>query len=85
MRDAMAELGSPAWSASYTIREAPTKNWHHGVLFDTYSVSTPANLDVVVREAGWNDGDYRIAVCFHLVDEGWVVLASVRHHKDTVW
>ena len=85
MRNVLAELGSPAWSASHAIRQAPTKNWHHGILFNTYPESNPANLDVVIRDAIWHDGDYCIAVCFHLVGGEWVVLGSIRHHKDTVW
>ena len=82
LQEITERLGSPAETQEYTIAEAPTKHWNHGILFETYPKSDPGNLDIRIKELTWQDGDYLIKACFHSVDEEWVALAAIRFHKD---
>jgi hypothetical protein len=81
LQDVIDEFGSPTQTYTYPIGEAPTKNWNHGILFNTYPKGDPDNLKVQIREMHWQDGDYNIYVCFHLVEGKWVVLGARRIRK----
>jgi len=83
LQEVTERLGSPAETQEYTIAEAPTKHWNHGILFETYPKTDPQNRDIRIKELTWEDGDYVIKACFHSVDEEWVALAATRFHKDT--
>lgn len=82
VQDVTEKLGTPTETQEYTIADAPTKNWNHGILFETYPTADPENQDVKIRELTWEDGDYLIKACFHSVDEEWTALGAARFHKD---
>ncbi len=82
LQEVTKKLGLPTETQEYTIAEAPTKGWNHGILFDTYPKTDPVNRDVKIKESTWEDGDYLIKVCFHSVGEEWTVLGASRFHKD---
>lgn len=76
------QLGAPYHALDFTVGTAPTKYWHHGIIFGTYPKSDPKNLDVPLKELMWQDGNYMIHVCFHRTNDAWVVLGGTRFHKN---
>lgn len=78
----IAEFGKPAEEHVYTIGQAPTKGWNHGIIFSVYPKDKPENQDVVIKEYAWDRDHYEIRVCCHLVDEEWLVMGARKIRKD---
>ena len=78
----VAEFGSPDATTEYTIGEAPTKGWNHGLLFTTYPKDDPDNEGVRIRELSWQEDDSTIRACFHNPGGKWVALGAKRIPKD---
>jgi hypothetical protein len=60
-------LGPPADKTGYTIKNAPTKSWNHTELFSKYP-KTPENENIHIMEVTWDDNEFLIFACFHIVD-----------------
>jgi hypothetical protein len=76
------EFGRPTEEYVYTIAQAPTKGWNHGIIFSIYPKDEPENRDVVIKEYAWNQDDFEIRACCHLVDDAWLVMGVRKIHKD---
>jgi hypothetical protein len=76
-------LGPPSETQEYTIARAPTKQWNHAILFETYPKTDPENRDVRIKELTWKDGDYLIKACLHVIGDDWIVLGASRFHHGT--
>ena len=61
------ELGPPSDKTGYTIKNAPTKTWNHSELFAKYP-KIPKNENIQIMEVSWDEGDYVIFACYHMVD-----------------
>lgn len=77
----IAEFGEPTEEHAYTIGQAPTKGWNHGIIFSIYPKGDPANRDVVVKEYAWDQNDFKIRACCHRVKEAWLVMGAKKIHK----
>ena len=75
-------LGVPTEETEKTVGTIPTKDWNHGIVFSVYSKDKPENLDVVIKIYSWNQGDYQIRACCHLVKKAWLVMGAMQIHKD---
>ncbi len=78
----IAEFGKPAEEHVYTIAQAPTKGWNHGIIFSVYPKDKPENQDVVIKEYAWDMNDFEIRVCCHLVDEELLVMGARKIQKE---
>ena len=78
----IAEFGKPAEEHIYTIGQAPTKGWNHGIIFSVYPKDKPVNRDVVIKEYAWDRNHFEIRACCHLVDEDWLVMGARKIQKD---
>ena len=77
----IAELGTPTNELSYTIASAPTKGWNHGIIFSLYPKDKPENQDVTIKEYVWDQGQYEVRACCHLVKKAWLVMGAMRIDK----
>ena len=75
------ELGSPTNELSYTIGSAPTKGWIHGILFSIYPQKDPNNKNIAIKEFVWDQGQFVVRACCHLVKKAWLVMGAVRMDK----
>ncbi len=66
----------------YTIGQALTKGWNHGIIFSVYPKDKPENQEVVIKEYVWDMNDFEIRVCCHLVEEEWLVMGARKIQKD---
>ncbi|HUT44806.1 MAG TPA: hypothetical protein VMX36_00915 [Sedimentisphaerales bacterium] len=78
----IAEFGKPAEEHVYTIGQAPTKGWNHGIIFSVYPKNKPENRDVVIKEYAWDRNHFEIRVCCHLVDGDWLVMGASKIQKE---
>ena len=75
------EFGKPTEQYTYTIAQAPTKAWNHGIIFSVYPKHQPQNRDVVIKEYAWDQNDFEIRACCHLVREAWLIMGARKIHK----
>ena len=81
----ITELGTPTKEASYTIGSAPTKGWNHGILFSIYPKKDPANKNIEIKEFVWDQGQYEVRACCHLVKKAWLVLGAMRIDRRVIF
>jgi len=81
----IAEFGKPAEEYTYTIGQAPTKGWNHGIIFSVYPKTDLENRDVVIKEYAWDQNDFKVRACCHLVEEAWLVMGAKKIHKDVIF
>jgi hypothetical protein len=74
-------LGPPLSKTGYTIKNAPTKSWNHIELFSKYP-QIPQNENVQIMEVTWDDNDFLILACFHMVEEKNRCLVAKRLRKN---
>lgn len=80
-RDAVVRaLGEPHSSDRFTMADVGDEMRIE--LRNTYPPSDPASASVPIEELRWQDGDYWIYLWLHEVNGQWVVLDSLRWHKD---
>ena len=82
MQTMIRDMGIPTTEFSYTIGTAPTKSWNHGLLFTTYPKENPANADIPIKELVWDQGQYEVRACFHLVKKAWLALGAMKIDKN---
>ena len=78
----IAEFGKPPEEHVYTIAQAPTKGWNHGIIFSVYPKDEPENRDVVIKEYAWDRDDFKIRACCHPVKDQWLVMGARKIRKD---
>ena len=76
------ELGRPTEETSYTMGQAPTKGWNHGIIFSVYPTNKSENQGVVIKEYAWEQGDFKIRACCHVVKKAWLVMGAKKIHKN---
>jgi len=81
----IAEFGKPAEEYTYAIGQAPTKGWNHGIIFSVYPKTDLENRDVVIKEYAWDQNDFKVRACCHLVEEAWLVMGAKKIHKDVIF
>ncbi len=74
------EFGKPTEEYVYTIGQAPTKGWNHGIIFSIYPKGEPENREVLIREYAWDQNEFKIRACCHLVEETWLVMGARKIH-----
>jgi hypothetical protein len=74
------ELGQPVSSKQYTMGEAIGE--FRIALQNTYPLSHPRNAQIEIKELWWNDGNYINTVWLHVIKGKWVVLDTLRWHKE---
>ncbi len=77
----ITELGTPTAELSYTIGIAPTKGWNHGIIFTIYPKDKPENQNVAIKEYVWDQGQYEVRACCHLVKKTWLVMGAMKIDK----
>jgi hypothetical protein len=80
-QDIIELLGPPVDKSGYTISKAPTKSWHHGYLFSLYP-QNEKNKHVQIMEVIWEDGDYCIFACFHIIEGKNRCIVAKRIHRS---
>ena len=75
------KFGNPTEEYVYTIGQAPTKGWNHGIIFSIYPKHEPQNRSVVIKEYVWDQNDFEIRACCHLVKEAWIIMGARKIHK----
>lgn len=73
-------LGPPVDKTGYTIRNAPTKTWNHLELYFQYP-KIPENENIQIMEVTWDEGDFLILVCFHMVNGANRCLVAKKNKK----
>lgn len=81
IQEMIAKLGTPTNELSYTIGFAPTKGWNHGIIFSVYPKDKPENQNVPIKEYVWDQDQYEIRACCHLVKKAWLVMGAIRIDK----
>ncbi len=73
-------LGQPEQRESFRIGERPDE-FRIG-LQNTYPLTEPENANVEVMEWTWENGDCKLTIWFHQVDQSWQSLNNLRWHRD---
>jgi hypothetical protein len=81
IQEMIAGLGTPTNELSYTISNAPTKGWNHGIIFSVYPKEKPESQIVTIKEYVWNQGQYEVRACCHLMKNRWLVMGAMRIDK----
>jgi len=79
-QEMLNELGAPADKTGYTIENAPIKRWNHGELFSKYP-KNEKNKNVQIMEVTWEDGDFGIHACYHMINKKNVCFIAKRIRK----
>ena len=82
MQTMIRDMGTPITELTYTIGTAPTKGWNHGLLFTIYPKGNPDNADIPIKELVWDQGQYEVRACFHLVKKAWLSLGAMKIDKS---
>jgi len=81
IQEMIKNLGAPSTELSYTIGSAPTKGWNHGIVFSAYPKDRPENRNVTITEYVWDQGQYEIRACCHLIKKAWLVMGAMKIDK----
>lgn len=76
-------LGEPA--NEWELTSADVAGEFQIEIWNTYPPDDPVAFQVPLHGATWHDGDDRITLWYHTVDNEWVVFESCRWHKDIVF
>lgn len=82
IQEMITGLGAPTNELSYAIAKAPTKGWNHGIIFAIYPKDKPENQNVIIKEYAWDQGQYEVRACCHLVKKAWLVMGAMRIDKS---
>lgn len=78
-----ATLGPPVRTHEFTMAECCDE--FRVELYNTYPPDEAAHAEVRIRELWWKDGEYWVTVWLHRQDAEWIVLDSLRWHKELVF